>query len=247
MANQMQKNAGKPTVLKVYQFEGEGQSQDTFTLFNDENFTDSTEINYERNSNTFDIYKNFTYNMTLLECSEEKAKTLACDYTCKRIISFVVTISHISFNAYFSEAFYCFKKIYNYIRKEFDNQSLLAVIEHSPNKGYHLHVLHVSTRITSKNELQGLCDMFSNLEIITEYISNNQEGHSVSGPHSVKVSGEHVKSPGGIFSYLQKRMLCVLCNDCELGKAFMYFKREYVFPAGGVPKVRKLDNTLNAM
>lgn len=175
---------------------------------------------------------------------EDDAKQLACDYTCKRIVSFVITITRLSFVANLPMAWAVFKAIYEMVRKEYNNDSILGVLEKSQNKGYHLHLLHVSTKITTKKELEGMCGYFSKKAIIVNNITNNQEGSSVLGPSDIMVTGEHVKSPGGIFNYLQKQMLSVFVNDVNLAKAFMYFKREYVFPSGSTPKVRRLDSTL---
>lgn len=130
------------------------QEQDILVLSSSENFTDETEIKYNRNVNLEDIYQNFTYDMSLLNIyDEEDAKQLACDYTCKRIISFVVTVTRLSFVANLHMAWVVFKAIYEMVRKEYNNDSILAVLEKSPNKGYHLHILHVSTKITTKKEL----------------------------------------------------------------------------------------------
>lgn len=249
MANKAQKNQDDQCdneVLQVFRFiESEyTQLQDRLTLFSNENYDDDTVISYERNKYPSNLHQNFTYSLSLLDCTEEEAKNLACDFTCKRIISFIVTISNLSFNAYFEKAYHCFFEIYNRFRNEFENQSLLAVMEQSPNKGYLLHILYISTRSTTKNELQGLCALFSKLKVMIHNITNNQEGYSTEGPFSIMVSGEYVKSPGVIFKYLQKQMLCVFCNNCDLAKAFMHFKRDYVFPKDSTPKVRKVDSSL---
>lgn len=217
-------------------------------LYERENL-DNAEIEFEKNL-SHELYRNYTFNMLINDVNEDQARILALNWTCKRIISLYIHIDTVSFFEdlkipiyCYDEVFECIKtKLYNYFEEDY---SLLGVLEKSPNKGYHLHLLHISSNITNKKNLEKLLKYLENISISFTINPHNQEDVASTINNNIKysilVNGEIVKSPGGIYNYLQKNIIRVYSDDIEAVKMFMYFKKEYIFPKGTEAKYQKLD------
>lgn len=223
---------------------------------NNEGFNnDYTEIDFNLIENNVDLYRKYTFNMMLNDVEEDTARLLALNWTSRRVISMYIQIDTIAFESRTKIPIYCYDAIFEYIRKHlqiyFDAEyhttdfNLLGVLESSPNKGYHLHLLHLSTLIFNKKRLDHLLKYFEQLVIQYIIIPNNQEDTvaTVNNDKTFKVlvNAEICKSVGGIFNYLQKKPLRVYVDSLELAKMFMYFKKEYIFPAGSQAKYQRLN------
>lgn len=226
--------------------------------YNNINSTDNTEIEYSLHDST-ELYRNYNFNMLLNDVTEQEAKTLALNWTAKRIISFYIHIDTVSYYDDYKIPIYMYDKIFEEYKKEIaiiyendfkmSNYSFLGVLEKSPNKGFHLHLLVLSTLILNKKRVDKILKNFETRTIMYSIIHNNQEGTINDNDYMRKfpiiTNADIVKSPGGIFHYLQKNPLKVYCDKFELVKMFMYFKKEYIFPAGTQAKYQKLKtNTL---
>lgn len=220
---------------------------DVIILYDKDFIRNHTEIEYEKNTNN-ELYRNYKSNKRLLnDVSLNEAKLLTYNWKCKRIICFIITISDVGFEDNMEILFYCFQRIFEEFKLTFTESSLLGVLQSSPaSKGYHLHLLHISTKSMFKKDIEEHSVIFNGLKLVyqLEMPPNQEEGiPQTFGPYAVMCTGKIVKSAFHIYDNLQKSMLSIFCNDSELLKAFMFFKKEYVFlPLESQAKYQKLNN-----
>lgn len=200
---------------------------------------DYTEIEFTK-SNTGQLYKQYRFNMIVNSIDDEKAKTLSLNWTCKRLLSLYVHIDTVSFAENPIKAIYGYDNLFEYIKQKSiqilgNDGTFLGVLEKSPNKGYHLHIVHFSTIIGTKKIINDLNNLFSNLKVKYDIVYPTQvpeDEFSRETIYPVNFNGQIAKSPGGLLNYLQKNILKVYCTSIDCVTMFMHFQKEFIFPAG---------------
>lgn len=219
-------------------------------LYNSEDLKDNsnTEIEFTK-VNTGQLYKQYRFNMAVNSIDEEKAKILALNWTCKRLLSLYLHIDTVSFHENPIKAIYGYDRLFEYIKEKSidilgNDGTFLGVLEKSPNKGYHLHIVHFSTIVGSKKIINELHTLFTNIKIKYDIMCPNQE-HALEQQdntvYSVNFSGQITKSPGGLLNYLQKSILKVYCTNINCVEMFMHFQKEFIFPAGTEARYQVLN------
>lgn len=197
-----------------------------------------TEISFEVEENKIDLYNKYTFNMLLNHVDDDEAKVLALNWTTRRVISLYIQLDTISFFEDAQTPIYCFDSVWDFMREQlnryFDGEfncrdgNMLGVLERSPNKGWHMHILFISTIIFNKKRLDHLLKFFEHTLLQYHVIANNQEDPAMDNndkKFKVLVNAEVCKSVGGMLNYLKKNPLRVYCDSLEVGKMFMYFKK----------------------
>lgn len=218
-------------------------------LYNTE-LTDNsyTEIEFTK-SQTASLYKKFRFNMVINNIDEEKARLLTLNWTCKRLLSLYVHIDTVSFEENAVKAIFGYDYLFEYIKQKSadilgNDGTYLGVLENSPNKGYHLHIVHFSTILSTKKTITDLNNLFQNLKIKYNIIAPNQEHASNLSDdiiYSVNFNSQIARSPGGLLNYLQKNILKVYSTNVDCATMFMHYQKEFIFPPGTEARYQVLN------
>lgn len=208
----------------------------------DDECLDNTEINFEKNK-TKPFFRNYTFNWQLNDVTEQKAKSLTHKWTCKHIVSYIITMNNIPTNKLISH--YCYQTIYEAFKKYFPYTALLGVLKQQQTQSsneqeeeIHLHILHISNRAQSQEEIQSHYNYFKNMNLTyshapppnqEEYLDNflHNTNHYSGINYSINIDVKRENNPCHIYHYLHQNMIGIFVNDLKLIKMFMYFKNEY--------------------
>lgn len=168
----------------------------------------------------------------------------AKSWCCKRMSCMVIMIDNVSCSTDYSLIVSCFDEVVKYIVSDLKMFDCLAVLEHSPTKGYHCHILAITTHVVHKSVLTKWDTKYSQLECLM----SDTNGYSSIPVHgkvfNVMCKSETIKSPASYFHYLKKSILRAWCTNMSLLKTFFAFERTFIFSEESAPKKFKANKHL---
>lgn len=241
-------------LIEVNEYENQHVDQYTVSNYNKEN-NDNISWDFVLDSDTADVYTNFSITNSELKLTSDEAQEYSKRWNNFNIYSFVFLLTDRPFYGTFTTNYLVYDKLFLRIKGLIYNEQLaninsdtnmLAVLERSENKGWHLHLLLFLTTRTSKKNLLELQDVFSKFSVHYHFVGCNQLNQHTWDTNFI-VSAQIIKSPGSYFHYLRKCPLAIFSNNIDLLKMFLNFNRTHIFPSTSVPKYQKAKTlpTLN--
>lgn len=167
----------------------------------------------------------------------ERAKILTLTYNNYPCYCCVFILQPFNLQNGSSVNIYCYLKLFQtvfaYFQSEINNDiELLGVLEKSPTKGYHLHVLMYTPLLLQQNNFNNWIKYFTNINMIYKYIGTVSWSQKL----NIVCTVQKIKSNASYVHYLRKNPLSIFSNSHEATKMFLSFNRTFIFPKDSIPK-----------